>query len=148
MIWRSVGNYDQDEVSDLTGVYCTPEEDMAQQQYRTDVDINELVKRFGLTGDLPISRQLAEYGDFSEVTDFHTAMNQLRRGEEAFLELPVLVREKFGHDMAKFYDWLSTSDNIKEAVDLGLLPESALSSPEPHGDASPIPDTPPGDNAA
>lgn len=144
VVVRAPYSYDADEVSLETGVEFDHSTDRAQQHFAKEVDINELVKRFGITGDLPVSKELAEYGDFSEVVDYKTAMDQLRRGEQAFAELPARVRERFDNEPGKFWEFLH-SDGIDEAVELGLLdprvlPPVVQDSPGGAGSAAPTPE--------
>jgi hypothetical protein len=143
---RSAYNYDRNAVSWETGVDCPPEEDKAVQSYAREVDINELVKRFGITGDIPVAKELAEYGDFSEVVDFQTAMEQLRRGAEAFESIPPLVRKKFNNDPGEFWLYLQTAET-EALVELGFIDPSQVPSnvDGPAAGAPGSPGTPDGD---
>lgn len=98
-------------------------ETKTQQQDRDAADINQIVRRFGLTGQLPRPKSLPEYGDFSAVIDFQGAMQELRRSTESFQELPALVRDRFSNDPSKFMLFLQDPDNVDEARKLGLLPK-------------------------
>ena len=49
---RTPYNYDVDEVSAETGLACF-DESLTQQQFKEESDINEIVRRFGLTGQTP-----------------------------------------------------------------------------------------------
>ena len=49
---RSPYNYDMSAVSDETGL-CCEDESLAIQSAKEDADINTIVRRFGLTGELP-----------------------------------------------------------------------------------------------
>lgn len=138
---RVPGDYDSDQLSLLTGVECNEEEDKAQQQFADAADINTLVRRFGVTGEMPQARELAEYGDFSGVTDFQTAMQQLKQAQESFDSLPVKIRARFENDPAALYEYLQNSDNLAEAVELGILERRALPV-EPDPVPPPPPSTP------
>jgi hypothetical protein len=129
--WRAPGSYDALLVSEETGLICLESEDMAQQQFRDDVDINQIVKRFGITNELPIAKEVGQYADFSEVTDFQTALQQLRRGEEAFLELPVVVRDLFGNDPGNMYGWFSRGGDVEELLDAAYGPGEAREGSNP-----------------
>lgn len=111
-----------EEVSEVTSIE-NDGESRVQQQFAKDADINEIVRRFGLTGELPPPRQAAEYGDFRLVVDFQSAMEQLARSREAFFALPAEVREEFDYDPALFVDWVSDPANAAAARSRGLLPE-------------------------
>lgn len=110
---------DEDELSEATGLLCvTPS--MAQQQFKDECDINTIAQRFGITGELPVNARAPTYGDFTSVDDFQSALNAVRQAEEAFLQLPGLVRERFGQDPARFVDFCSDPRNLDEMRELGL----------------------------
>jgi phage internal scaffolding protein len=147
--WRTPGNYDQDKVSEETGIICLKEEDRAQQQFLKDTDINELVKRFGMTGEFPQARQIAEYMDLTDVPiDFHDLMNRARKGQEAFESLPANVRDYFRNDVGNFIDFIQDEENYTEGVRLGIYSEAPESPSEGDRPAAPVPPTPAPDNAA
>lgn len=122
---RAPGLYDPAQLSLLTGVYFDPDEDRTQQQFAEEADINTLVHRFGVIGEIPVPRVAAEYGDFSEVTDLQSALNELIRGQEAFESMPVAIRARFDNDPAKFWTHLHDPANEAELVELGVLKPSA-----------------------
>lgn len=102
-------------------------QDKAQQQFAKDADINELVRRFGLTGQMPPPpSRLPQYGDFTQVTDFHEAMQRIRDAQEAFAELPAELREEFRNDPARFVAFTSNPENLEKAAELGLLKPEAV----------------------
>lgn len=112
---------DTDAISAASALYCeTPS--MAQQQFKEECDINTICERFGITGELPVNGRVATYGDFAQVNDFHSAMQAIRSAEEAFMQLPGLVRERFGQDPQRFVEFCSDSRNIEEIRKLGLAP--------------------------
>lgn len=118
---RAPGQYDPDAVSLETGLACDPDEGKTQQQFAEEVDINTIVKRFGLTGELPFSGRVPLSGDFTEVTDFHSAMNLVVEAEEAFMRLPADLRKRFDHDPGKLIAFLEDDANREEAEKLGLV---------------------------
>lgn len=71
---------------------------IVQQHFKEDVDVNTIVRRFGITGEMPFGASGGVYGDFTEVTDFESARARILRAEEGFLRLPAEVRERFGND--------------------------------------------------
>lgn len=93
-----------------------------KREFREDADINTIVRRFGLTGSLPPARAVPQYGDFSEVMDFHSAMNAIRSSQEAFDSLPAQVRDRFANDPGRLLEFLQDDENRAEAVKLGLIP--------------------------
>lgn len=118
---RSALNFDPDENSLQNGIAFDPEESVVQQQFAADSDINEIVRRFGLTGELPNGIDMPVSGDFTGVTDFHTAMNLVRQAQESFLTLPADIRERFSNDPARVIAFMDDERNREEAVQLGIL---------------------------
>lgn len=102
-----------------SGLSC-PEETRTQQQFKDECDINTIVKRFGVTGVVPGSLRMATYGDFTDVDDFHTALNAVRSASEAFMALPSELRDRFGNDPQRFVEFCSDARNLDEAKALGL----------------------------
>lgn len=93
--------YDAVEVSDATGL-DTGSETIVQQHYGEEVDINTIVRRFGVTGALPLGPEgPAIYGDFTGITDYESARDTIERANTAFMNLPADVRLKFDNDPAK-----------------------------------------------
>lgn len=117
---RSAYNYDRDEASDASGLTCE-DESLAIQSAAEESDINTIVRRFGLTGELPSDVAIPRTGDFTNVPDFHTAMNLVRQAQEEFLRVPAEVRARFGNDPQAFMAFVEDDSNREEARRLGLL---------------------------
>lgn len=120
-VLRAPGNYDVDEVSKETGLFCHADEDRCQQEFKEECDINEIVRRFGLTGELPANVRVPVSGDFTGITDFQSAMNAVRQAQESFMELPAEVRARFANDPQRLMEFVSDDKNRDEAHKLGLL---------------------------
>lgn len=122
---RSPYNYDADAASVESGISFPLDDEEApivvQQQFKEECDINTIVKRFGLTGELPENLNFPKSGDFTGVTDFHTAMNVVRRAEEEFMELPAELRSRFGNDPGTLLAFLEDPKNKEDAIKLGLV---------------------------
>lgn len=121
MFLRSGFNYDVEAASFASGLVCDPDEDRTQQQFKEEVDINEIVRRFGLTGELPDVVRVPQYGDFTSVVDFQTALNAVRSAAEGFLELPAQLRLRFNNDPQVLLEFMADPANRDEAVKLGLV---------------------------
>lgn len=121
-------NYDADKASDDAGL-APGGPSLAKQSFAEEVDINTIVRRFGLTGQLPDNVRVPQYGDFSEVTDYHSAMLQVRAAQEAFMELPAHVRSRFHNDPGELVDFVSDEANRAEAEKLGLVVAKATPAP-------------------
>lgn len=114
--------YDDHEVeSFITGLECT-DLSLAVQSAREEVDINTIVRRFGLTGQLPSDVAVPTFGDFSSmVVDYQSALNLVIEADEAFGKMPADVRARFGNDAQAFVAFASDEKNRDEARKLGLL---------------------------
>lgn len=118
---RSPYNYDMNEISDLTGLMCQDESRTVQSE-RDEVDINTIVERFGLTGQLPDDNYRApQSADFVGIYDYQTALNSVIEAERSFMALPAKLRARFGNDPQLLLEFLSDDANRDEAVKFGLL---------------------------
>lgn len=117
---RNPYNYDRDVASFATGLFCE-DVSLTKQSFAEECDINTIVRRFNLTGQLPDNVGAPTYADFDEVYDFHTAMNAVAKAQEAFDEMPAAVRARFNNDPASFVDFCSDDANRSEAEKLGLV---------------------------
>lgn len=117
---RADGNYDMDHASFVSGLRCD-DASRAIQSAQEECDINTIVKRFGLTGQLPSNLRAPVFGDFTEVMDFHTAMEAVRKAQEAFDQMPANVRSRFHNDPQEFVAFCSDDGNRVEAEKLGLV---------------------------
>lgn len=104
------------------------EKSRTRQSEAKDADINTIVKRFGVTGTVPVpTGRVPQYGDFPETFDMMTAMNSIRRTQEAFDALPATVRDRFHNDPVEYYNFVVERDesgkqvNFDEMVKLGLV---------------------------
>lgn len=125
--------YDTDAVSVETGLLCE-DVSLAVQSSKEEADINVLVKRFGLTGQLPQGVIAPTFGDFGEVFDFHSAMNVIAQANEAFDAMPAEVRYRFQNDPGRFLEFVQDANNREEAIRLGIA--NAPPAP-PVGESSP-----------
>lgn len=117
---RNAYNYDMNKAGDESGLRCE-DVSLAKQSFAEEVDINTIVKRFHLTGELPDGISVPDYGDFSDVTDFHSAMNVVAKAKEGFETLPAVLRSKFHNDPAEFMEFVSDDKNREEAEKIGLV---------------------------
>lgn len=102
------------------GLECK-DESRAVQSQKEEADINTIVKRFGLTGQLPQSVRVPTYGDFGdEVFDYTSAMLAIRRADESFMAMPADVRARFQNDPQQFVEFCSDEKNLDEMRKLGL----------------------------
>ncbi len=125
---RNPYNYDMALVSQETGLECK-DPSLAQQHMRDECDINIIVERFGVTGQLPQAPIEPSYGDFSGVTDYHTALNKIRQAEAEFMALPAKLRARFDHDPNALLNFLENETNRDEAIQLGLIDGEPVAAP-------------------
>lgn len=123
---RTPYNYDTDRVSDETGLDCGPET-KTQQQFKDEVDINTIVERFNVTGEMPEMQNFPTEQDFEEAFDFQTSMNVIVAARESFMEMPAKTRARFNNDPQKFMEFIHDGENADEAIKMGL----AIKRPEP-----------------
>ena len=122
MFTRTPFNYDRNDASKQSAKVF-PKETLAQQNFRDQCDINRIVKQYGVTGQVPVTLRTPIQEDFVAVTDYHTAMTAVRKGQESFESLPAEVRYRFKNDPGRFVDFCLNPENLDEAIKLGLAPE-------------------------
>jgi phage internal scaffolding protein len=117
---RTPYNYDTDAASNESGLHCE-DASLAQQHFKDECDINNILRQFNVTGLLPESALSPRYGDFTGISDYHTALNQVIAAEDEFMSLPAQIRARFNNDPAQLIEFLDKSENFKEAQELGLV---------------------------
>lgn len=136
MFIRNPYNYDTNLASEESALYCT-DVSRTQQNFKEECDINTILKRFNVTGQLPVSPLQPEYGDFSGVTDYHSALNAVVAAQDAFNALPAQLRNRFANDPAAFVDFCSDEANREELREMGLLAPQLAFTTAPAVDQSP-----------
>lgn len=141
---RTRYNYDRDAASVGTGLACA-DPTRTQQHFKKETDINTIVERFGVTGELPLKEKMPQNGDFSEaVTDYQTALNMVIQAKAAFGELPAKTRARFHNNPQELLAFLEDPENKEEARKLGLVkPEPVAPPPAAPIDVRVIADSPP-----
>jgi len=119
--FTATGVHDPVAASAATALTCS-DPSLAVQAQKAQADINTIVKAFGLTGKLPVSPRLPEYGDFTDAPrDYRDALARIEAAEAAFMTVPAVVRAKFDNDAATFFDAVhnASAEQLKE---WGLAP--------------------------
>lgn len=116
---RTEYNYDMSAASKETEIICNGKCHV-QQSAKEEVDINTIVRRFGLTGQLPDALRAPSYGDFTGVTDYHSALNAVIAADDAFMEMPAEIRARFHNDAGAFVDFCSNPENAEEMKKMHL----------------------------
>lgn len=116
--------------------------DRTIQSQAKEADINYIVEQFGLTGKMPENIRAPNYGDYSEVLDFRSAIEAVRAAEAEFLRVPAAIRARFQNDPQQFLDFCSDQSNLPALRELGLAvpaqeptPASAAGASEPSSKA-------------
>lgn len=90
------------------------EETPTVQAAAKECDINEIVRRFGITAELPPSQFPASYGDFSSIGSYHLAMTSVVEAQQLFGQLPASVRDRFRNDPGELLDALASAGEQEE----------------------------------
>lgn len=120
---RTGFNYDRDAASEEAGLFCS-DVSLTKQEFKDDADINVIVRRFNVTGQLPVGVHAPVFQDFEGVFDFQSAMNVVAEAESSFLSMPADVRYRFHNNPQEFVAFCSDDRNRAEAMKLGLVFES------------------------
>lgn len=144
--FRTPYNVDPTSDGEAFGLACK-DPSLADQSQAEEADINTLVRRFGLTGQMPVNVRVPVFEDFDEVFDFHTAMLAIKQAESSFAQMPADVRARFDNNPGRFVDFCTavspdgkTLANLEEMRKLGLAVEAVKppAAPAP----APAPGTP------
>lgn len=97
------------------------EPSLTKQQFKSDCDVNLILKKYGRGGVVPRFDDLKpQYGDFVSVDDYHTALDRIIDSRASFDRLPAPLRARFKNDPALLLDFVSDERNYDEAVSLGI----------------------------
>jgi len=117
---RTPYNYDMMIASHDSGLECKGKS-LAKQSFKDECDINTIVRMFGVTGKVPVTALEPSYGDFSGVSDYHSALNKINSTKDDFMALPSKIRARFSHDPYELVNFLLDEANRSEAIELGLI---------------------------
>jgi len=118
------------------------EPSLTEQAHENDANINVIMARYERTGQMPKLTATPEYGDFSQVPDYRTALDMIRDRQATFGTLPAKVRERFSNDPAKFIDFVTNPENTDELYTMGLAirpekPDTPPADKPPNGEPKP-----------
>lgn len=99
----------------------TPGKTMTEQAHGNACNINTIVNRYKAGQPLPERDGQPNFGDFSQVVDYHEAVTQVDEAETAFMALPASLRKHFNNDPGQLLQFISDPNNRDEAIRLGLL---------------------------
>lgn len=139
--------YDTDYKSEVFDTDPGDDENLVQHSMQDECDINVIMKRYEKTGELThLGGMAAQYGDFSDVTDYKTGMERIMEADALFMELPASIRDRFNNDPSKFVEFATDPKNLDKMREWGLAP-ALPTPPEPQlvkvvaedGDGDPSP---------
>jgi Chlamydia-phage Chp2 scaffold (Chlamy_scaf) len=93
---------------------------LAVQSQKDEADINNIVRNFGITGQLPSGANIPTYGDFEGVNDYRSAIEAVRAAELAFHQLPAALRLELENDPQRFLEYCVDPENLPKLRELGL----------------------------
>jgi phage internal scaffolding protein len=107
------------------GLEFDPSLDQVKQEFKEETDINLIVSSYMKTGSVPGARaftqRFPQFGDFSGVRDLSDALRFADESKEAFMSLPVKVRERFHNNVSELHSFIMDENNRPEAERLGLV---------------------------
>lgn len=125
--WRTQYGDSKLEKADSKAAEILCEDETLTVQNAPDADINQVIKRFGITDGSVLPTSLGFpigpefYGDFSDIPDLRTALETQRQVGETFAQLPADLRARFRNDPYALWEYVNDPKNLDEAVQLGLL---------------------------
>nr|WAE43318.1 MAG: internal scaffolding protein [Microviridae sp.] len=105
------------------GLLCK-DPSLAQQHFKKECDINEILDKYQRTGVLPDgldSRPVPSYSDTTGVGDFSKLQQTLVDAQGLFAALPVTLRSRFHNEPSELMAFVANASNHDEAVKLGLI---------------------------
>jgi phage internal scaffolding protein len=118
--YRSGYNYDWKKASVDSGLICL-DPSRAVQSQKEEADINTIVERFNVTGELPKNVRMPSYGDFTGTGSYQEALEAISNANKAFMAYPANIRERFHHSPEEFIEFFNDPKNLEEGLSLGLL---------------------------
>lgn len=121
---------------------CTGDDGKTRQSDAANCDINKIMARWvreGGPSEEDLRNGRPSYGDFTNATDYQTAMNRVVEAKAAFDALPVKVRNACDNDPARFLEMVHDVNQAELLVEAGLDVEIAPAAspvavePEPEG---------------
>lgn len=101
-------------------------ETLTRQSEVDAADINKIVARFEKSGIMPLTNREGAYLDVSEVGDYRQALEQVRKAQMYFEDLPASSRAMFNNDPAEFLDRVNDPNELQLLVDAGVVPKDEV----------------------
>jgi len=109
--------------------FVTDSVSLVEGHHKNDVDINNIMQKYRVTGFLESNAHEAQYGDFTNATDFHDMKNRIIDAESDFAKLPSYLRTRFNNDPGELLAFLDDPENFSEGQELGLFPRDIPDTP-------------------
>lgn len=106
-------------------------ESMADQSFKDECDINGLMKRFGITGQILGVEKPPALEEFGEIFDFRSAMDTINAANRAFMTLDAETRARFLNDPQRYVEFCSARDDKGELVNYDEMLKMGLANPKP-----------------
>jgi phage internal scaffolding protein len=107
-------------------IFKSKKPSLTVQSEKDFCDVNHIMSRYHRDGIIEHVRTVkGRYGDFTEVTDYQTALNVVHDASDMFMSLPSSIRSKFDNDPHLFLEFATNPDNLDELRDLGLAPKKS-----------------------
>jgi len=113
----------------LRVAFITDAGSLVEGHHKNEVDINQIMHKYRVTGFLESNAGEANYGDFTDATDFHNMKNRIIDAENDFARLPSDLRTRFNNDPGQLLSFLDDPQNLSEAQELGLCPKPIRDTP-------------------
>lgn len=97
------------------------DESLTKQCFAEDCDVNNIMKKWIKTGELPGTDVVPKFGDFTNVSDYQESCNRVIEAQMQFEALDSKIRSRFANDPANLMNFLQDPSNIEEGIALGLL---------------------------
>lgn len=112
-------------------------ESMTQQQFKDDCDVNNIIARLPVGGQLPVDPRLV-YADVADIpTDLMRMRDYINDAYAKFEEIPASIRDKYGHDplavLAGYQQELINETKVPEKVTDTVVQNSDPSSLDSNG---------------
>lgn len=92
-----------------------------KQSFKDECDIHNILKQYKETGLIShLNKKKEMYGEFILPGEYQESLQVIMDAQEAFADLPAVVRKRFDNDPEQFLAFLADPENAAEALDLGL----------------------------
>lgn len=109
---------------------------IVQQQFKSEMDINTILRRFHVTGAAPLGVAEPMYGDFTGIEDWESAVEKVEKARADFMALPPEVRERFGNNPGGLIEYARGHTYEEFVSEMEAVDRRWLASQPPDGSSS------------